>query len=382
VLPGPGPLRRAALLPPTAFEVAAVPPGSATARLLRGASPAARSAAVVALQAAEQARLAGSVAPEQLALLLAGHNLSLAGSAATLRAQAGREGFAPPRHALQVWDTHTLGVVAELLSARGPGLVAGGHFASGVAALQQAALLLRAGAADAALCVAPCAELSDLELHALANLGATASLAAEWSGPYQPFGPDQAGFIYGQGAACLVVETAERAAARGAVPLAGLGAAVALLGGRAGPEPSAVDEARAMRAAIAAAGLTPGEIDYVNAHATGTPSGDAAEAAAVAEVFGIGPNAPWVNATKAIAGHTLFAAGLVGAAATILQMREGFLHPDPHLTTLPPGLRMVGPAPREIRVRAALCNAFGFDGINGSIVLTSTTRREHAPRGH
>ena len=366
---GAGPLRRAALLPELAFE--ATMPASAAPRVLRGATPAARSAAVVALQASAQSRIVGRIEPERLAVVLCGHNLSLAVAAERLRAHAGREGFTSPRHALQVWDTHALGVVAELLTARGPGMVAGGHFASGAVALRQAAMLLRTGEADAALCVAPYAALSDLELHALANLGATASVGADNPGRYQPFNPAQAGFVYGEGAACLVLEGSHHVAeGGGGPPLAELAAAVALLGGRAGPEPSAADAARVMRAALAAARMAPGEVAYVNAHATGTPAGDAAEAAAIRDVFGAGHAAPWVNATKALAGHTLFSAGLVGVVATVLQMRGGYMHPDPHLSDgTAAGLRMVGPDTRTANIGAALCNSFGFDGIYGSVVL-------------
>jgi malonyl-ACP decarboxylase len=352
------PIDRAALLPRAAFVL---PPGAP-----RGATRAAASAALVAREAWDMAGLAAAD-PERVALVLAGHNLSLAATAETLRAYADRMAFAPPRHALQVWDSHVAGVVSQLLGIRGAGLLAGGHFASGVAALAQAALLLRAGEADAAVCVAPAAELSDLELHALANLGVTASVG-DTAGPYQPFAAGQGGLVPGQGAACLIMETAPHAAERGAAPLAWLAAARVVLGGHAGPEPDANAAMRAMRAALAAAGLAPSAIGYVNAHATGTPAGDAAEAEAIRVVFD--GASPRVNATKAITGHTLCAAGLVGVVATLLQMRGGFLHADPYLQDAPAGLYMAGPAGDSLSAEAAMVNSFGFDGFYGSAILT------------
>jgi malonyl-ACP decarboxylase len=358
-------LRRAALLPAAAFVL---PDDGESVRLPRGATRAAGSAARVALEAWTMAGLAGRADPERVALVVAGHNLALAATAETVRMHGQRLAFTPPRHALQVWDSHVAGVVSELLGIRGPGLVAGGHFASGIAALAHAALLLRAGEADLAVCVAPCAELSELELHALANLGATASLS-DGARPYQPFGAGQSGFVLGQGAACVVVETALHATAREAAALARLAAAKVLLGGHAGPEPDAGAATRVMRAALAACGLAPDAIGYVNAHATGTPAGDEAEAAAIRAVFAGG--APRVNATKAITGHTLCAAGLVGAVATVVQLRGGFLHADPYLYGAPHGLRMAGPAGDTLLADAAICNGFGFDGFHGTAVLTT-----------
>ncbi|MGE0713973.1 MAG: beta-ketoacyl synthase N-terminal-like domain-containing protein [Alphaproteobacteria bacterium] len=359
--PAPG-IRRAALLSEAAFAPAA-PADSAAARALRGANRAARSAVAVAGEACAMAGLADRGAA---ALVVAGHNLAPAATAETLREFADRPRFAPPRHGVQSWDSHVLGVVSAVLGLRGPGMLAGGHFASGIAALALAALLLRSGEAEVAVCVAPCVEPTSVDLHALANLGATASLADE-AAPYQPFGAGQSGFVLGQGAAALVVETAVHASRRGVPVLAGLGAATIRLAGTAGPEPDGDTEARVMRAAVAAAGLAAADIGYVNAHATGTPAGDAVEIAAIRAVFGDG--GPRVNATKALAGHTLFAAGLVGAVATILQLRGRFLHADPYLLAPPPGLAMAGPGGGALDAGAALCNAFGFDGINGAAVL-------------
>jgi malonyl-ACP decarboxylase len=363
---GPGPLRRATLLPAAAFAPAGPVP--------RGAARAARSALVVAREAWAQA---GLQEPAGVGLVVAGHNLSLAETAETLLAQQGRMGFAPPRHALQVWDSHVLGVLGEALGCTGPGMLAGGHFSSGITALAQAAMWLRAGEAGVALCVAPCAALSTLEWQAFVNLGAADPGGdhgrTEELPPYQPFAPGQAGFVPGEAAACVVLETAAHARARGGRPLAGLGAAKLAMAGRAGPEPDAATEVRVIRAALQAAGLAADAVGYVNAHATGAAAGDMAEAKAIRAVFGDGAGAPWVNATKAIAGHGLFAAGLVGLVATVLQMRGRFLHANPGIGASPAGLRLVGRHGVPCDRRAALCNAFGFDGLNACALILNLT---------
>jgi malonyl-ACP decarboxylase len=126
-----------------------------------------------------------------------------------------------------------------------------------------------------------------------------------------------------------------------------------------------------MSRSLQKAGLEAREISYVNAHATGTPQGDAAEAEAIARMFSGAGTPPWVNATKAITGHGLFAAGLLGIIATVLQMRGGFLHANPLPTRTTSGMRLVGQLRENQRTRAALCNAFGFGGLYASAVVTS-----------
>jgi malonyl-ACP decarboxylase len=359
------PLHRAALLPAAAFA----PAGP----VRRGATRAARSALVVAREAWAQA---GLKEPAAVGLVVAGHNLSLAETAETLLAQQGRMGFAPPRHALQVWDSHVLGVLGEALQCTGPGMLAGGHFSSGITAVAQAAMWLRAGEAEVVLCVAPCAALSALEWQAFVNLGAAdpggGSGRTEELPPYQPFASGQRGFVPGEAAACLVLENATHARARGGRPLARLGAARLAMAGRAGPEPDAATEVRVIRAALQAASLAADAVGYVNAHATGAAAGDMAEAEAIGAVFGDRAGAPWVNATKAITGHGLFAAGLVGLVATVLQMRGGFLHANPGIGASPAGLRLVGVRGEPYDGRAALCNAFGFDGLNGCALILNS----------
>ena len=343
----------ASILPEAAFE-------PHNRKMARNASRPARSALLVAEEAMTQAALRGS---DRVGLVLGGHNLTLGQIGRTHHENASSPGFVSPRHGLQVWDSHVLGVVSEALTLTGPGLCVGSHFSSGLAALSQALLLLEGGDADAVLCVTPVTLLSELEWNAFINLGAL----REQQG-YQPFGEKQAGFVYGEAACAIVLE---RPDARHATALARLGSAVTLMAAHAGPEPDAAAEARVMKRALVKSGVDCSEISYVNAHATGTPQGDAAEASAIASVFSDSPIPPWVNATKAITGHGMFAAGLLGVIATVLQMRSGFLHANPLPTRSLPGMRLVGTARETNETRAAMCNAFGFDGLYASAVVTT-----------
>ncbi|MFC7544042.1 beta-ketoacyl synthase N-terminal-like domain-containing protein [Siccirubricoccus deserti] len=340
-----------------------------------GATRAARSALVVAREAWAQA---GLQEPAAVGLVVAGHNLSLAETAETLLAQQGRMGFAPPRHALQVWDSHVLGVLSEALGCTGPGMLAGGHFSSGITALAQAAMWLRAGEAEVALCVAPCAALSTLEWQAFVNLGAAdpgVTMDRPGAAALPALRTGAGGLRARRGGSLRCPGNRRPRQGRGGRPLARLGAARLAMAGRAGPEPDAANEARVIRAALQAAGLAADAVGYINAHATGAAAGDMAEAEAIRAVFGGGAGAPWVNATKAITGHGLFAAGLVGLVATVLHARR-LPARDPGIGASPAGLRLVGRHSEPHDGSAALCNAFGFDGLNGcALILNSTENR-------
>lgn len=329
-------------------------------QLTRNVGRPARGALVVAEEAMAQAGLTGS---DRVALVIAGHNFTLAQAASALQEHAGSPGFVSPRHGLQVWDTHILGVVSEALGLTGPGFCVGSHFSSGLAALSQALLLLEVGDVDAVLCVAPATMLSELEWNAFVNLGALRQQEG-----YQPFGKDQTGFVYGETACAILLQRPELLKVQA---LARLESAAILMAAHAGPEPDVKTEVRVMRCALRKAQRDPREVTYVNAHATGTPQGDAAEAEAIAVVFAEAAHLPWVNATKAIAGHGLCAAGLLGVITTVLQMREGFLHANPLPTATFSGMQMVGPARQSYLPRAALCNAFGFGGLYASAVITT-----------
>lgn len=302
---------------------------------------------------------------DRIGIVVAGHNLT------SRYAYERAQGFAvapehlTPRFALHALDTDHVATISHVLGIRGEGLAVGGASASGTLGLIAGSRLVECGAVDACLVVGALTELTPMDARALAAIGAMAVEA-----PGAPFGERRNGFVPGEGAACVVVESAKSIRERGATSMATLGGYAQRLAATSLADPSVDAEASVMRAAIARAGLTPSEIGYVSAHATGSLAGDAAEAAALSDVFaGISPP-PLVNATKALAGHCLSAAGIVAAVATVLQLRGGFSHANPGLgRSLDCACDLVGNRAVPARAGAALANGFGFGGFNACVAL-------------
>ncbi|MBC3987245.1 polyketide beta-ketoacyl:ACP synthase [Streptomyces sp. AC536] len=282
--------------------------------------------------------------------------------------------FVRPSYAIDLWDSDLLGTASELFGVLGEGVTTGGASAAGNVGLVTGFRLVRAGYADVCLVIAPMTELSPVEQMAFFNLGALGAKTVQEPAHERsrPFDTGHDGFVYGEGAAALVLESVEHAAARGARPLAHmLGGAVALHGSRLS-SPSRADEVRVMRRALADAGVDAARVDYVNAHATSTPQGDEAEAEALREVLGEHAGQPWVNATKSLTGHCLGAAAAIEAVACVQQLRLGFVHPNANLREPIPAaapLRLAPAHPVAAQPRHALSNAFGFGGINTSVVF-------------
>lgn len=186
-----------------------------------------------------------------------------------------------------------------------------------------------------------------------------------------PFDKERSGFVMGEGGAILVLEELEHAKARGAVILGevlGYGATCDAYHITA-PAPGGEGAARCMREAIADAGLTPGEIGYINAHGTSTPMNDRTETQAIRAVFG--EAAPPTSSTKSMTGHLLGASGAVEAIFTAMALRDGFLPatinyqvPDPECD-----LDIIPNTGRQAEIRAAMSNSLGFGGHNVSLVF-------------
>ena len=187
------------------------------------------------------------------------------------------------------------------------------------------------------------------------------------------------GFVIGEGAGVVVLEALEHAEARGATILAelvGYGATadashITL------PAPGGIGAVRAARRAIEKAGLTPADIDHVNAHATSTPEGDKAELQAIRTIFGDDAGRISVTANKSMVGHTLGAAGAIEAIVSILTIREGCVPPTINLDEADPeaaGLDLTPNVAVSRRVRTVLSNSFGFGGQNTALILTVPDR--------
>jgi nodulation protein E len=191
----------------------------------------------------------------------------------------------------------------------------------------------------------------------------------------RPFALNRSGLVMGEGGAALVLEDWNLAQRRGATILAevvgfGMGADA---GDITAPDPEGA--ARAMRAALADAGLAASAVDYVNAHGTGTKLNDRSEAVALAQVFGARlPTLP-VSSSKAQLGHALNAAGALEAVATVQALRHGMLPPTAHHTTPDPAcpLDCVPLVARPADIRVAMSNSFAFGGLNAVLLLRRVT---------
>jgi len=187
----------------------------------------------------------------------------------------------------------------------------------------------------------------------------------------RPFSRDRRGLILGEGAAMLVLEPLESAVARGATiygEIAGFGMSSDAYHIT---QPSPDGAARAIRGALADGALQPEDIDYINAHGTGTVANDATETVAIRKVFGAHAGRLAVSSTKSMHGHTLGAAGAIEAVATLLALRDGVLPPTVNYNEADPAcdLDVVPNVSRRASIEFALSNSFAFGGLNAVIAF-------------
>jgi len=193
--------------------------------------------------------------------------------------------------------------------------------------------------------------------------------------PSRPFRKDRLGLSLGEGAGVLVLETAHGAAARGAVPLAILAGEASTCDAHhmTAPHPDGTGASDAIRLALADARIPADEVDFVNAHGTGTPLNDASEAAALKAVFGERTSSIPVTSTKSLIGHLLGSAGAVEAVVTILGVARNEVHPMPDTGERDPdlGLDLVLGVPRRLsRARSAISTSLAFGGANAVLVFS------------
>jgi 3-oxoacyl-[acyl-carrier-protein] synthase II len=191
----------------------------------------------------------------------------------------------------------------------------------------------------------------------------------------RPFDKDRDGFVLSEGSGILVVEEYEHARRRDAriyAEVLGAGATADAYNITA-PHPEGMGASRAMQLALKDARLNPTDVQYVNAHGTSTELGDAAETKAMKTVFGEHARRLAISSTKSMIGHLLGASGGVETIATAMTLRTGVIHPTINLETPDPAcdLDYVPNRPREMRVRRAISNSFGFGGHNTCLVLGS-----------
>lgn len=256
---------------------------------------------------------------------------------------------------------------------KGPSVTSIAACAAGIYAFYEALQFLRRGEVRAMLAGGTEAAIVPLAFVSLNRLGALSRRNDDPEGASRPFDRERDGFVFGEGAAVLMLETLESARERGAEILAELAGASVNSDAYhlTAPEPGGKSAARAMSRAIEDAGLAPNEIEYLCAHGTGTPLNDVSETRAIKQVFGDYAYRLPISSPKSMIGHLLGAAGAMSALTCVLAISRGWLpptinleHPDPECD-----LDYVPLRKRRVRPRAAMANGFGFGGQNSVIVF-------------
>jgi beta-ketoacyl ACP synthase len=246
--------------------------------------------------------------------------------------------------------------------------------ASGSEGIARAWQQIALGEADIAICGGVETRIEAVPIAAFASMRIVMSTTNDDPpGACRPFDKDRNGFVFGEGGALMVIETEEHAKARGANILARLmGASVTSDGFHmVAPDPNGERAGHAMTRAIQLAGLTPGDIDHVNAHATGTSVGDLAEGKAINNALGPHGGNAAVYAPKSALGHSVGAVGAVESILTVLALRDQVVPPTLNLVNLDPeiDLDVVAGKPRPGDYRYAINNSFGFGGHNVALVF-------------
>jgi 3-oxoacyl-[acyl-carrier-protein] synthase II len=263
--------------------------------------------------------------------------------------------------------------VAIDLGVHGPVNASALACASGTAALLEARRLLATGEADVVIAGGTDAGITRSMVAGLSVMGPLSQRNDDPARASRPFDADRDGFVFGEGAVVFVVESGERAAARGARcygAIAG-GALTSDAFHMSAPEPTGTYAARAIAGALRDAAIAPDELDYICAHGTATKANDAAETKAIRIALGEHADRVPASSPKSMVGHLIGAAGALSAMVCLLAIRDGMLPPTINLETADPAcdLDYVPLTARRAPVRVAAANAFGFGGQNCVVVL-------------
>jgi 3-oxoacyl-[acyl-carrier-protein] synthase II len=271
------------------------------------------------------------------------------------------------------------GQVSIRFGARGPNEATATACTSSAHSIGDAFRIIERGDADAMIAGGTEAAITPMGVGGFAAMKALSTRNDDPTHACRPFDKDRDGFVVGEGAGILILEELESARARGAHILAeiigyGMSADAYHMTGMA---PEGEGCFRAMSAAIKVAGISPDKIDYVNAHATSTPLGDALESKAIENVFGERAidHTLLVSSTKSMTGHLLGGAGGLEAGITIMAMLTQTAPPTMNIVELDPNCRLnyVPIKPQAAKIDYALSNSFGFGGTNGSLVFKRWT---------
>src|SRR5215218_2648866 len=266
------------------------------------------------------------------------------------------------------------GVVSMRFNARGPNYATVSACATSAHAIGDAFRCIQYGDADIIITGGAEATVTPMAIGGFANMTALSERNDSPETASRPFDRDRDGFVMGEGAGIVILEELEHAKRRGAriyAEVAGYGATGDAYHLTA-PAPDGEGLQRAMRRALADGGLTPGDVDYVNAHGTSTPLNDSNEAKAIAKVFGDHARSINVSSTKSATGHMLGAAGGLEFIVCVLAIRDQVVPPTINHTETDPECAVVDLTPNQAKrrtVRATLSNSAGFGGHNVSVAV-------------
>jgi 3-oxoacyl-[acyl-carrier-protein] synthase II len=267
----------------------------------------------------------------------------------------------------------TSGLISIKYGFGGPSFAPVSACATSTTALCEAALYVKAGLCDVVIAGGSEAALTASAVGGFSSAKALSQRNDDPQRASRPFDVNRDGFVIGEGAGAIVLESYEHAVKRGATILAEVFgfAQTSDAYHMTATHPEGAGAARGMLQAIDYAGLQPGDINHINAHATSTPKGDISESLAMNTVFGTHPVA--ISATKSMTGHLLGAAGAVEAIATIKATMHDIVPPTINLEErdpeIPPHLHIVANAAKELLVTYAMSNTFGFGGHNAIIIV-------------
>ena len=257
---------------------------------------------------------------------------------------------------------------------KGPSLTHVSACASSSHALGESGEIIRRGQADVMVTGGSEAAVLPLAIGAFSTMHAMSRRNDDPQGASRPFDKDRDGFVLSEGSAVVILEEREHALRRGVRiygELVGYGATADAYH-ITSPSPEGEGNARAMRMALAEAGLKPSDIDYLNAHGTSTQPNDREETAAIKQVFGEHAYKLMISSTKSMSGHLLGAAGAFEAIVCLLALRDGCIPPTINYTTPDPALDLdyVPNTARAKAIKTALSNSMGFGGHNASLIFT------------
>ena len=269
------------------------------------------------------------------------------------------------------------GVVAIDIGAKGPSFSIASACASGADAIGLAATLIRTGVLDACLTGGTEASITKFGVASFDRLGALSRRNEDFSQTPSPFDTNRDGLVIGEGAAVVILEDLEHALNRGGEILAelvGYGSTTDAFHITA-PSETGAGGASAIQIALATAAVNPDEIDYINAHGTGTKLNDISETKAIKAAMGEAAFQVPISSTKSMTGHMMGATGALEAIICVMAIRDGILPPTIHLNDPDPecDLDYVPNHAREVEIEVALSNAFGFGGHNAVLALRRFT---------